>query len=139
VLEGFTEWLACNAMNEWGGTSYFQIMTTVEAVVKRGYPDFGSMVAAYFGGSNVKEVAEKMLSYIAKEYLPGLNDPHKEIDTLLLSMERSRKTPEGSGATLDFKERVKNAFKGVPRDSAKQKLVNHQAWFAFLEKEQVFS
>ena len=144
VLEGFTEWLASDALNtSWPMDTYAMIRGAVIDCVNNRHPDFESMVAAYFKGARVHEVANDMLDHV-REYKkaldrgPVVSEVERNDVMAVMSL---RPLPK---ASEDFKKRAKAAFSGIDQETAQEKLKkvnfkNRKAWFDYLVAENVLT
>jgi hypothetical protein len=138
VLEGWTEWLARNALGKWNEGGYLRIMLGVIAAVKAGQPKPDALVAAYFKGIQVTNTALMTIKYISTEHSNeklAKTGQNQEIARVLDLMKgKLRRAPET--ATEDFKGMVANAFKGdldvLLTEHAE--LNNYPGWVTFLRK-----
>ena len=135
VQEGFTEWLARNALNEWTTGGYWRIMGDVIDAVKAGHPSADDLKRAYFQGQDVKSIGQDMVQLIRQQKSARLLQlDRNEIDGCLANIKsgRTRKFRDPSTAGAEFVARMKRAFQEVPLDERKRLLGDTSPWLAAL-------
>jgi hypothetical protein len=65
AVEGFTEYLARKALNEWDKGGYTAEMRDVQPCINKGTPKLEDVLAAYFKGVNVRPVADELIREVA--------------------------------------------------------------------------
>ena len=139
VLEGLTEWLTRNALDEWESGGYERIMGAVRAAVEAGHPHPATMIAAYFRGEQVTSMARDMIEYITVT-LPGLQSAEGKARVrrdLLANMAKAARLRDPANVGDDYKERMKAAFSGA--DSAPALLQRYPQWIQYLRTEGVIA
>jgi len=133
VQEGFTEWLARNALNEWTTGGYWRIMDYVIEAVKSGHPSAEALKRAYFEGQGVTAAGQDMVRYIKQERIARAQKINQdEIDDCLRLMRRYTRLRDPSTAGDDFVRRMKAVFQGVSDAERRRQLGNTSPWLAAL-------
>lgn len=135
VLEGFTEWLTRNALDDMRSGSYGLIMDKVIEAIRAGHPGERDLLSAYFRGIDVVAAGKRMIEYIAGRNREGaIQSAIQQLETVCSNPRwpKARANPQSCpGGTL---QQVCLAFEGCDSGEIDRRMAAFPNWPNFIRE-----